>query len=445
MSEYKLLTIDGLRHLLQKVAALFNTCVTKQKNETITGIKTFSNGIAGNLTGNVTGNLSGTADKALKDGSGNTITTTYVNLSGNQTISGTKTFTGGVDIYSAVQGQTASLNIRGNYDANEGGQINFFAPDTGTQYNGFFIDNYRGQLRLIGLPSADGTTRTGNGSAFYLDPYAKTISGGYAFTHEVMVNKGDTPAAGALSHVMRVDFKNTSGSITHTTYPISIIGNSNTSNAYNSGVRLGSVNGTTFLTSGESGGTIIAKLGYYDNENCYITSDNEIHMYLKCANDSASFAGPITFSGTAKSGGTSSTTSVKATTFIGTVQSSSDRRLKQDISEFPDALLDAWENARWVQFRMKREAPENNAPLHSGMIVQELVKALQDKGIDPETYGIVSIGELSQEDPDREYIPDGRQWYLCREEALAIEAAYQRRRADRLEERIKALEAKINK
>ena len=144
---------------------------------------TFSGALSGNAA---------TATKATQDGSGNVITSTYMNLTGAQTISGKKTFTGGVDIYSGVQGQAASLNIRSNYNADEGGQINFFASDTGTQYNGFFIDNYKGVLRLIGLPSADGTSKTGNGTALNIDVYAKTITGGYTFTGNVTGNCSGT-------------------------------------------------------------------------------------------------------------------------------------------------------------------------------------------------------------------------------------------------------------
>ena len=382
------LSAEGLAKVLQKVKAVFATkselavlgedltaqanelgatFVHKTGNETVAGTKTFSS------------TISGTADKALKDGSGNTITSTYVALSGNQTIAGTKTF---------------SSTISGTIDK--------------------------------ALKDGSGNTITSTYVALTGD---QTVAGRKTFSTELTVNKNDTPAAGALSHVLRVDFKNTAGGITHTTYPVSIIGNSNTSNAYNSGVRLGSVNGTTFLTSGESGATIIAKLGFYDNENCYITSDNEIHMYVKCANDSASFAGPITFSGTAKSGGTSSTTSVKATTFIGTVSSSSDRRLKQDIGDIPDSVLDAWESSvRWKQFRMKYEG--DDGPLHSGLIAQEVGEAL-----DPSRYAAAQNAESENFD-------DGREWRVCYAEALAIEAACLRRRCQKLEERIAALEAK---
>lgn len=338
------LSAEGLSKLLQKIKTVFatkseldaleETLVHKTGNETIAGTKTFSS------------TISGTADKALKDGSGKTITSTYVALTGDQTVAGRKTF-----------------------------------------------------------------------------------------STELTVNKNDTPAAGALSHVLRVDFKNTAGGISHTTYPVSIIGNSNTSNAYNSGVRLGSLNGTTFLTSGESGGTIIAKLGTFDNENCYITSDNEILMYLKCANDSASYAGPITFSGTAKTNGTSSTTSVKATTFIGTVSSSSDERMKKDIGDIPDAVLDAWDKVRWKQFRMNYE--DDDAPLHTGLIAQEVNDIL-----DANEHSASQKAESPEFD-------DGVEWRVCYAEALAIEAAYLRRRCKRLElsladalERIAALEAK---
>ncbi len=331
------LSVEGLSKLLQKIKTVFatkselnaleETLVHKTGNETIAGTKTFSS------------TISGTADKALKDGSGNTITSTYVALTGDQTVAGRKTF-----------------------------------------------------------------------------------------STELTVNKNDTPAAGALSHVLRADFKNTAGTISHTTYPVSIIGNSNTTNAYNSGVRLGSLNGTTFLTSGESGGTIIAKLGYYDNENCYITADGDIHMYVKCANDSASYAGPISFSGTAKANGSGATTNVKATTFIGTVSSSSDERLKKDIGDIPDAVLDAWENVRWKQFRMNYE--DDDAPLHTGLIAQEV-------------NGILDAKEHSaSQKAESTDFDDGVEWRVCYAEAFAIEAAYLRRRCQKLEKRIAALEAK---
>ena len=99
----KMLTAEGLQKLLQKVKTVFatktevnttvNTIVNDLQspssttgqsfvhttgNETIAGTKTFSS------------TISGTADKALKDGSGNTIISTYVKNAGD-TMSGTLT------------------------------------------------------------------------------------------------------------------------------------------------------------------------------------------------------------------------------------------------------------------------------------------------------------------------------------------------------------------
>ena len=61
---------------------------------TWTAAQTFTAGIAGDLTGNVTGDLTGTASKAIADEDGTSIKTGYVNVAGNQTVSGDKTWTG---------------------------------------------------------------------------------------------------------------------------------------------------------------------------------------------------------------------------------------------------------------------------------------------------------------------------------------------------------------
>jgi hypothetical protein len=78
--------------------------VSTSGNQTIAGVKTFSNGIVGNVTGSVTGNVTG-------DVSGNAGTVTNgVYTSGNQTIAGVKTFSSG--IISSVTG-----NVTGNADS----------------------------------------------------------------------------------------------------------------------------------------------------------------------------------------------------------------------------------------------------------------------------------------------------------------------------------------
>lgn len=61
--------------------------VTTDTAQTISGAKTFSADIIGNLSGNAT-----SATQATQDGDGNTISSTYVKLTGNQTVAGVKTF-----------------------------------------------------------------------------------------------------------------------------------------------------------------------------------------------------------------------------------------------------------------------------------------------------------------------------------------------------------------
>lgn len=135
-----------------------------------------------------------------------------------------------------------------------------------------------------------------------------------------------------------------------------------------------------------------------------------------------------------------------------TVQTS-DERMKQDIADIPDTVLDAWDSVKWRQFKMKDSVSEkgSNARLHSGIIAQEAAKALKGKSIDPSAYGFWCYDEWEEQEArldsngnvEVKAVPAGNQYSIRYEEALAIEAAYQRRRADRLEARIAALEAKL--
>lgn len=63
----------------------------------------------------------------------------------------------------------------------EGGEVRLNAATANTTENGIVIDNYHGQFRVFGMASADGKTVTGNGTPLWINPYAKTMTGGYAF------------------------------------------------------------------------------------------------------------------------------------------------------------------------------------------------------------------------------------------------------------------------
>ena len=66
----------------------------------------------------------------------------------------------------------------------EGGEIVLGAPSGSPTLNSIVLDNYNGEFRVFGYPSADGTTKTGAGTPLVIDPYDKTIAGaggGYTF------------------------------------------------------------------------------------------------------------------------------------------------------------------------------------------------------------------------------------------------------------------------
>ena len=396
-TEYKLLTIDGLRHLLQKVANLFNTCVTKQKNETITGVKTFSNGLIGNLTGNVTGNLTGnvtgnvsgssasctgTAARATGDADGNAIKTTYLKLGGGK-------MTGDLKITTDTANQIRL--IQGNYGVllrNDGSSFYMLVTNSGEAENGtwnslrpFYFSNSTGVCNISGNAATATALQT-----------ARTING-VSFNGTANITVADSTkvplAGGNLTGRCKITGNNFGWQVTNGTETIEFM------------IGSGKIN-----------------RGFWDTK---------LNKWAVYANDSE-----VVLNGRA----------------TGT---SSDKRIKQDFTDVPDEVLDAWGEVKWTRFRLKKEAEKNSdAPFHVGAIAQDIQESLQSGGIDPSKYGLVyhesipeeEIGQPSEDAPE---VMKEDQWYLRYEEALAIEAAYQRRRADRLEKRIISLENEIKR
>ena len=166
-----------------KISGSGATTVTSDSNGNI--VVNSTNTTYAVATSSANGLMSANDKKTL-----DSVPSVYANLTGAQTISGNKTFTGATVIYSKSNtkpSQGQGLFICGA-DANEGGQVNLCAPDSGTTFNGIILDNYQGNLRIFGIPSADGSTRTGIGTILYINPYTKTITGGYTFTGDVTGN-----------------------------------------------------------------------------------------------------------------------------------------------------------------------------------------------------------------------------------------------------------------
>ena len=129
----------------------------------------------------------------------------------------------------------------------------------------------------------------------------------------------------------------------------------------------------------------------------------------------------------------------------------SDERLKESIETIPDKVLDAWGEVGWVQYQFKDavEKKGENARLHTGAVAQRIDAVFKSHGLDASQYGLFCYDSWEDEWDEGEngekYQTQtaGDKYSLRYEEALCMEAAYQRRRADRLEARIKALEEKL--
>lgn len=132
-----------------------------------------------------------------------------------------------------------------------------------------------------------------------------------------------------------------------------------------------------------------------------------------------------------------------ATVFAGTGSiNTSDERVKRDVSGYSDEVLDAWGDVQWKQFRFNDSYAEKgeSARIHSGLIAQRIAEVFDAHELDASRYGFFCHDAWGDEDGGEA----GDSYALRYDECLAIEAAYQRRRADRLESRIAAIEERLN-
>lgn len=151
------------------------------------------------------------------------------------------------------------------------------------------------------------------------------------------------------------------------------------------------------------------------------------------------------------------------------IQTSSDERMKTSLDIVPDDVLDAWGDVQWGQFQFLEAVQEkgDKARLHVGVIAQRVKAAFEARGLDACAYGVLCheerpavdreqtvvdceayADEKGDEHPAVTHVETVHEdavdlWMVRYTEALALETACQRRRADRLEARIAALEAKL--
>ena len=138
------------------------------------------------------------------------------------------------------------------------------------------------------------------------------------------------------------------------------------------------------------------------------------------------------------------------------VQTASDQRLKQQISEIDDKLLDAWEDVNLVQFKYNDavDQKKDKARLHTGYVVQQIDNACKSHGVDISAYGLFCHEEYPEETEEveveqadgtktkeRKVIREASEHYSLRyTEVYAVECMYLRRCIARLTARIEELE-----
>ena len=135
------------------------------------------------------------------------------------------------------------------------------------------------------------------------------------------------------------------------------------------------------------------------------------------------------------------------------MNSTSDERVKDNISSIPDNVLDAWEDINFIQFKFKDAIQEkgNNARFHNGLIAQRIDEVFKNHNIDISKYGLFLYDEWEAEEAVYDdngklidkAVPAGNSYGLRYVEALCMEAAYMRRENVRLKKRVSDLEDRL--
>ena len=134
-------------------------------------------------------------------------------------------------------------------------------------------------------------------------------------------------------------------------------------------------------------------------------------------------------------------------------QTASDQRLKQQISQIDDKLLDAWEDVDLVQFKYNDavDQKKDKARLHTGYVVQQIDEACKSHNVDISKYGLYchevyqeETREVEHEDGTKtiEVVRPASEHYSLRyTEALIVECAYLRKCIKELRTEIEQLKS----
>ena len=370
---------------------------------------------------------------------------TIINGSDNQTVGGAKTFSG-ITSFSNDINQTNNIVLSGGdfvrrtiddgwirlsaaSKANNGATLLMYGQDSASTPGAFYLtarDAAHGRKDLYGTP--DGTL-TWAGKGFVYDSGDQSIEGIKTFA----------AARGA------VNVKIKSKGITYNTKPSSTQADGVLKFVSNDDYETGVIDIVRY-----SGGAQYMQFLAY----CY--NGTSPQGFRICANGTASTA---TWS-VAPSATNSITLGENGSRWKeiwcnqSSLNTSSDERIKQQIANVPDAVLDAWGDINWIQYKYNDSVAEkgaDNARIHNGLIAQRVDEVFKDHGLDVSKYGLFLYDEWEAEPEQKDENGNvsvqakeaGNAYGLRYTEALCMEAAYQRRRADRMEQELRELKAEI--
>ena len=131
----------------------------------------------------------------------------------------------------------------------------------------------------------------------------------------------------------------------------------------------------------------------------------------------------------------------------------SDERKKTEINHIPDSILDAWGECEFFQYKMNDSVVKkgNKARYHTGMIAQRIKSKFESANKLIDEYGLFCYDEWGDSDARVDETGQiveqatfaGNEYSIRYEEALCMEAAYQRRENRRLKEKVASLEERL--
>ena len=384
-----------------------------------------------------------------------------VKLTGNQTVGGVKKFTSNVTIDGNISrsANTGEIRISGGTDANataSGASLSLYGPERATDPGVFILVAGTSSIvysRLIGKP--DGTLQWG-GKDVITNGGDQTIAGTKTFSATIAGSiNGNAATATKLATARSLKVKLDSdtavtfdGSAAQDAIPVT-----GTLPVAHGGTGLTSLDSFVQTSGNQTIGGVKTFSSNVAIDGNVVRSANTSEMRLSGGTDATTTASGASLSlyGSERSSsagafiiaaGTSSTVYSRmiglpdgTLTWRGQpIQTSSDERLKTTLSDVPDAVLDAWGDVGWGQFQYLDAVEKkgvDKARLHLGLIAQRVKAVFEARGLDGCQYGILC------------YEAEDDIWMVRYEEALAMETAYQRRRADRAEARIADLERRL--